>query len=1205
MELEAQAAPTLSLYALGQLRLVDARGSELLAGRRKELALLVYIARRSPNPVSRGEAAALLWGERPDSKARASLRQAVLRLRRAVGDALHVEGEALSLDGAAIALDLVSFEAALAAERYADAAALWRGEFLPAGEDLGAESYRIWVEQEREHARQRAGWAFERLTQDAMRRGDHRAAIGWAEQWTRWLPLNERAHSQLIQGLRLQGRIGEARAAHAAFVAQYRGALECDPSAQFLRIASELQNARDSRAGVTSLDAPRSGSAPMFGRDVAFGELVAAWEHARDRSASLVLVEGSEGIGKTRLCAELLRSLSVRGEEMLVLRAAAALVRRERPWSMLRDLLADIGEAPGLAGASPATLAELCALVPSLRDRFPRVGDARGDEWSIREAFIETLLVVSTEIPVVVFVDDVELADPESARLVLALGTRVEPAHVLLLITTTSTYGARELGLRVSHGRAPVIWRITLAALEVSEIELLLDSVVDLPSEERAALAKRLRDDADGNPLFMLDIVASLVDAGYLSGDEKSGWRASPSLAARPLPVPPRLRMAVRRRLGRLTSDARHVAEAAALVPGPLDSDDLVRITGLPQATVHAAIDELIAQRWATDTGSSGNRSAFALTHESVRRAVALSVEPERRAPLERAIEERQRSTVPHSRMRTRALVLGLPVLLVVLGIARFAASRVSSPPRIGEVTTTSLAAYRLYEEGVRSEYQDADAEAAMRLFRTALREDSTFAMAAYELAKLLPRPGEGWTWFERADRLAQHASDRERLLIRTDWAFERNDPAGLALSETLATRYPQEPVGWLAMAQARAWRGNFLSALPFLQRARAIDSAGRSAHGAATGGIDGSPRCVACAAMERTCDIYYLSDSIPAAVASATELVRLRPSAGAWSLLAYMLLASGADSTAMTANRQAEAVSGRVDPTATFLATSAIRAGDFRTADQVLEGALRARADTVAAPDVVWLHIASLRQQGRLAEALRESGALRASDDANNAGPTVAFDGSAVQALVLLEMGRAREAAALFDSIAIRSAPTGPLLHSRAARHRAWMLTHEATALAAAGDTAALPRLADSIEVLGAQSLYGRDRLLHHHVRGLLFDARGRPDLAAREFTQALYSPSLGYTRTNLELARTLVALQRPADAVAILRSALHGPLDASNMYVSRTELQEALAHAFDAAGVKDSARSYYARVGQAWRAGDPPFAARARLAMARVRLR
>jgi predicted Zn-dependent protease len=125
---------------------------------------------------------------------------------------------------------------------------------------------------------------------------------------------------------------------------------------------------------------------------------------------------------------------------------------------------------------------------------------------------------------------------------------------------------------------------------------------------------------------------------------------------------------------------------------------------------------------------------------------------------------------------------------------------------------------------------------------------------------------------------------------------------------------------------------------------------------------------------------------------------------------------------------------------------------------------------------------------------------------------------------------------------------------------------------------------------------------VLHHHVRGLLAVARGRLPEAVTEFRAAIYSPTLGFTRTNLDLARVLIALHRPGEAVGVLQSALRGVLDASNSYVTRTGLHEALAQAFDQAAEPDSAAAEYRLVVSAWRAADPLF--RPRVAAAKRRL-
>jgi tetratricopeptide (TPR) repeat protein len=202
-------------------------------------------------------------------------------------------------------------------------------------------------------------------------------------------------------------------------------------------------------------------------------------------------------------------------------------------------------------------------------------------------------------------------------------------------------------------------------------------------------------------------------------------------------------------------------------------------------------------------------------------------------------------------------------------------------------------------------------------------------------------------------------------------------------------------------------------------------------------------------------------------------------------------------------------------------------------------------------------------------------------------------------EAAVWFDLGEYRHAAALFDSISRAPRDSTP---SQIARHLAWTQSLRATALAALGDTLPLPAIADSVERWGQQSSYGRDRRLHHHVRGLLLEARGRLPEAATELERGIFSPVIGYTRTNVELGRLLLRLDRPREAASWAEAALHGPFDGPNSYVTQTELAELAAVAWDAAGVRDSAARRFRQVIQNWTNAESTFGAR--IERARLRL-
>ncbi|AHG91848.1 transcriptional activator domain-containing protein [Gemmatirosa kalamazoonensis] len=532
---------------------------------------------------------------------------------------------------------------------------------------------------------------------------------------------------------------------------------------------------------------------------------------------------------------------------------------------------------------------------------------------------------------------------------------------------------------------------------------------------------------------------------------------------------------------------------------------------------------------------------------------------------------------------------------LVDSGTTRLVAALGTEAPAgsVADVTTRSVAAYRLYERGIHAFYS-GDLRAAHGLFDDALAEDSLFALASYYFAISTPDAGTDVgrdsvvARLARTKRLSARAAERDRLTILADLAYRTSSPALRAYAESLATRYPAEVDGHLYAGIALALEGDFAAAVPRLERVVAMDSLGLH---------DPHARCAACDALSWLASTYTLADSLPAAERVTRRWVRLQPQSTAAAVsLVGVLDSEGRFDEAASIYRERVASEQRVDNVLGFWVMHYLLKGDYPTADRLL-AVQTPFLDEARQLEAYWWLAVSRRQQGRIAEALDAARRLRSIRHAGVAGLQ---SDAVLEAQMRLEHGEPRVAAALFDSLA-RLRFVGEEPPTRA-RRMAWGLTHVGSALAAAGDTAALARLVDSVRTLGAASGYGRDHRLHHHLRGLLLVARGDTAGAIDELRQAFYSTTIGYTRTNLILGALYLGKRRPRDAVAILQPALRGSLEASNLYVNRTELHELLARAWDAAAARDSAAAHYLVVVRAWAAPDPVLAPRAAYARARL---
>lgn len=121
-------------------------------------------------------------------------------------------------------------------------------------------------------------------------------------------------------------------------------------------------------------------------------------------------------------------------------------------------------------------------------------------------------------------------------------------------------------------------------------------------------------------------------------------------------------------------------------------------------------------------------------------------------------------------------------------------------------------------------------------------------------------------------------------------------------------------------------------------------------------------------------------------------------------------------------------------------------------------------------------------------------------------------------------------------------------------------------------------------------------------HARGVVLLANGDTAAAVTALKNAIFSTTVGFTRSNLVLGRILLAQGKAEEALRWVSPALRGTLEAANLYVTRTELHEAMAEAYAALGRRDSAQKHWRQVAAALARSDPE--ARPQLQRARAGL-
>jgi DNA-binding SARP family transcriptional activator len=528
--------PELHLHGPPLVTLDDGRTLPLAA---REAALLARPHRGGPAP--RAALAGLLWPGGDEAKARANLRQTLVRLKRAFGALLAEHDGTLRLaQGVRVAA--------------------MRGRLLGPLEFDDAPELAAWLAAERDaeqRDRLRLGLATARERIDA---GALDGALAAADALLADDPAVEEAHRLRMEVFYLRGDRAAALAAWDECRHALRQAFGVAPGEATNRLGREVldSEAAPPRAAGAAPRLPLALRRPLrlVGRADALARTAQALAGGRG-----VVVSGPGGIGKSRLLAEATRTLE------------PAVAVSARPGdALLPGALASRLVAAALERFEPEldkiTRDDLARLVPGSGAALVSAAEHR----RVLDSVARALAACARRGLHLVVVDDLQFADPQSleALAVLVGGWLAEAAETAGAAGSTNAlplFGCRadELGeagrallaLLERSGRA---LRIELAPLDATALHELVQG---LPWHElaapvdRDALAAALAARVGGNPAFVLEALKALWLDGF------AGW--VPGAA---LPVPDTLVESVRRRLQRLGAEALQLAQLAAVAQG-------------------------------------------------------------------------------------------------------------------------------------------------------------------------------------------------------------------------------------------------------------------------------------------------------------------------------------------------------------------------------------------------------------------------------------------------------------------------------------------------------------------------------------------------------------------------------------------------------------------------------------------------------------
>ncbi|MCC6753287.1 MAG: AAA family ATPase [Saprospiraceae bacterium] len=368
-------------------------------------------------------------------------------------------------------------------------------------------------------------------------------------------------------------------------------------------------------------------SEKLYGRDEALGVLLAAWKRIDREGASLLLVAGYSGIGKTRLVSEIKKP---------VLEANAYFISgkfdqyaREYPYSAFvqafsmftQQILGEREEDLALwrtaiarqLGENGALLTGLVADLEKLlgpQGPIPDIGAMEG-----KNRFLNTCIDFLSSIALngkslVIFLDDLQWADSGSLALLQAIASS-SLSHILVIgaYRDNEVDAAHPLSTAMAHlekEHRDKVTRLSLPELDAASVNQLVADSLRMSEAATKALSAEIMARTRGNPFFVREFVEKLLEERAIQYDETLRSWVWDLESIRSMDLSGYVVDLILGKLRRLDPSVQDLVQLAACIGSRFDMDTLQQVAGIEGDACSGILQQLVAGEFISPVGSWG-----------------------------------------------------------------------------------------------------------------------------------------------------------------------------------------------------------------------------------------------------------------------------------------------------------------------------------------------------------------------------------------------------------------------------------------------------------------------------------------------------------------------------------------------------------------------------------------------------------------------